>query len=53
MRFQYDPAKAASNFRKHGVSFTDAEGVFYDPLALHGPDSDAEGEERFVAVYEG
>jgi uncharacterized protein len=50
MRFQYDPSKAAANFRKHGVSFADAEGVFYDPLALHRPDPDAEGEERFLAV---
>ena len=50
MHFQYDPSKARSNFKKHGVSFADAEGVFYDPLALHRPDPDAEGEERFVAV---
>jgi uncharacterized DUF497 family protein len=26
MRFRYDPAKATANFRKHGVSFADAEG---------------------------
>jgi uncharacterized DUF497 family protein len=26
MRFRYDPAKAAANLKKHGVSFTDAEG---------------------------
>ena len=50
MRFQYDPGKVASNLKKHGVSFADAEAVFYDPLALHRPDQDAEGEERFVAV---
>jgi uncharacterized protein len=50
MHFQYDPSKARSNLKKHGVSFADAEGVFYDPLALHRPDPDAEGEERFVAV---
>lgn len=50
MRFRFDPAKAAGNLRKHGVSFADAEGVFHDPLALHRPDDDAEAEERFVAV---
>ena len=50
MRFQYDPAKVASNLRKHGVSFADAEFVFYDPLARHRPDPDSEGEERYVAV---
>lgn len=50
MRFQYDPSKVVNNFRKHGVSFADAEGVFYDPLARHRPDPDAAGEERFIAV---
>lgn len=53
MDFQFDPAKAAGNLRKHGVSFSDAEGVFMDPLALHRLDPDAEGEERFVAVGAG
>ncbi len=50
MRFQYDPSKAASNLKKHGVSFADAEGVLYDPLAIHQLDSASEGEERFVSV---
>lgn len=26
MRFKHDPAKAAANLKKHGVSFADAEG---------------------------
>lgn len=50
MRFLFDPKKAASNLKKHGVSFADGEGVFLDPLAIHQPDPDAEGEERFIAV---
>jgi hypothetical protein len=50
MRFEFDPTKAASNLKKHGISFADAEGVFYDPLAIHCSDPDAKGEERFVAV---
>ena len=50
MGLKYDPAKAASNFKKHGVSFADAEEVFYDPLTLHRPDPDADAEERSVAV---
>ncbi len=50
MRLRFDPKKAASNLRKHGVSFADAEGVLLDPLAIHQPDPDAEGEERFIAV---
>jgi hypothetical protein len=53
VRFQYDPAKAASNFKKHGVSFADAEGVFFDPLAIHQLDPDSEDEDRFVAVGAG
>jgi uncharacterized protein len=33
MRFTWDPRKAASNLRKHGVSFQEAATVFADPLA--------------------
>ena len=50
MRFKHDPAKAAANLRKHGISFADAEGVLDDPLALTVEDSDAEGERRFISV---
>ncbi len=50
MRFRPDPAKAASNLRKHGVSFADAEGVFQDPLAVTVEDPDAEGEQRFISI---
>lgn len=50
MKFQFDPAKAKSNLIKHKVSFADADGVFYDPLAIHSPDPDSEDEERFIAV---
>lgn len=53
MEFQFDPAKAAGNLRKHGVSFADTEAVFMDPLALHRIDPDAEGEERYVALGAG
>jgi len=50
MRFQYDPAKDATNVRKPGVWFADAEGVFEDPLALLTGDPDALGERRYVAI---
>jgi len=50
MRSRYDPAKAAANVRKHGVSFADAEGVLTDPLAITIEDPDAEGERRYVAI---
>ena len=39
MRFEWDANKAASNYLKHGVSFTEAIEVFYDPNAVEGYDS--------------
>ncbi len=50
MTFEYDPQKAQTNWRKHNVSFAEAEFVFYDPLAIHDIDPDATDEERFIAV---
>lgn len=50
MRVQFDPAKAATNLRKHGVSFADAGAVFADPLAILMEDPDAEAERRFVVI---
>jgi uncharacterized DUF497 family protein len=50
MGIHYDPAKAAANLRKHGVSFADAEGVLEDALALTVPDPDAEGENRHITI---
>lgn len=38
--FEWDPAKAASNARKHGVSFHDAATVFGDTLLLSIPDTE-------------
>ena len=36
----WDPAKATSNFVKHGVEFRDAATVFMDPLAVTYTDPD-------------
>jgi uncharacterized DUF497 family protein len=33
VQFTWDPTKAASNLRKHGVSFDEAVTVFADPIA--------------------
>jgi uncharacterized protein len=38
--FEWDPVKAKNNLRKHGVSFEEAESVFYDLLAATVPDPD-------------
>ena len=49
--FEWDDAKAESNRRKHGVSFEEAETVFYDPHALVIDDVEHSGDEqRFVIV---
>jgi len=51
--FEWDPLKAEANLRKHGVSFTSAAAVFFDPLAWTFPDPDhSYGEERFLTVGE-
>ncbi|MGH9786146.1 MAG: BrnT family toxin [Terriglobia bacterium] len=51
MRFEWDRAKAASNRRKHGISFDEAVTVFYDPLAatVSDPDHSAH-EDRLITV---
>ena len=47
--FVWDPSKAASNRRKHGVSFEEAVEVFDDPVALLFADLE-HGEPRIVAI---
>ena len=49
-RFEWDPNKAASNLRKHGVSFQTAVLVFADPKALVMQDRVESGEERWQAI---
>ncbi len=50
VQVEFDPAKAAANLEKHGVSFDEAAGSLLDPSALVREDEDAEGERRFVLV---
>lgn len=51
MEFSWDPAKAASNQTKHGVSFTQAASVLLDPLALTVPDIEhSASEERWFTL---
>jgi len=48
---RWDPRKARSNFRKHGVSFEEAATVFDDMLSITKPDPDHSIEEnRFITV---
>ncbi len=50
MGIQYDPKKAASNLKKHKVSFEEAASCLLDPMALAFEDPDAEGEMRWVLL---
>jgi uncharacterized DUF497 family protein len=51
LEFQWDPVKAASNLRKHGVSFDYAARVFLDPRRQDGVDGrHIYGEERRITV---
>ena len=49
--FEWDEAKNKANVKKHGVSFEEAESVFFDEYALLKADPDHSGtEDRFVLL---
>jgi uncharacterized protein len=49
--FEWDPAKAASSLRTHGVSFGEAATVFQDPLAkIHSDPDHSESEDRAILI---
>lgn len=49
--FQWDDRKAAANLRKHGVSFDEARGPFFDEQALLMADPDhSTDEDRFIIL---
>ena len=51
MTFAWDPAKAATNLRKHGVSFQEAATVFEDALSATYFDPDHSTQEsRYITV---
>ena len=50
-QFEWDDRKAATNLRKHGISFEVGRRVFDDPGNFEGLDeSEDYGEERFLAT---
>lgn len=51
LRFEWDERKNASNVKKHGVSFEDAQTAFSDDqgLVIEDPDHSA-SEDRFVLL---
>ena len=50
MRVAWDPRKAPTNLRKHGIRFSDAEAVFFDAMAATRDDPDSHSETRWVTV---
>lgn len=48
-RIQYDEAKNAANTKKHNVSLSEAESVFYDDMALRFEDRD-HAETRWIIM---
>jgi uncharacterized protein len=50
MEIEWDPAKAESNLRKHGVPFEEAVTALLDPNALAQEDVGSEGEARWVLI---
>lgn len=50
VRFEWHPAKAAGNLRKHGVSFETAVRAFADPFHLTEQDRIEDGEYRWQTL---
>lgn len=51
MKFEWDPRKANSNLKKHGVSFQEAASIFGNVLSITYPDPDHSArEQRFITV---
>lgn len=48
--YEWEPAKAAANLKKHKVDFADAALSLEDPNALVATDPDASSEERFICL---
>lgn len=51
IRFDWDERKNKTNQKKHGISFEEAQGVFFDDDALVYDDPNhSEGEDRFLII---
>jgi uncharacterized protein len=51
MEFEWDQSKAASNVKKHGVSFEEAKTVFDNPLAaIFDDEAHSVGEQREIII---
>ena len=51
LRFEWEPRKASTNLKKHGISFEEAKSVFFDESAKLISDPDhSEDEDRFILL---
>jgi len=51
LKFEWDERKDKANIKNHGVSFNEAQTVFYDENAIHFFDPDhSEDEDRFILL---
>jgi len=51
IKFEWNAAKAAANIKKHGVSFDEAQSIFYDEFAVQFFDEEHSAEEeRFLML---
>lgn len=51
IQFEWDSAKASTNFKKHRVSFEEAQTVFYDEFAVQFFDTEnSANEDRFLLL---
>ncbi len=50
MEIEWDAAKAATNFTKHGVRFEEAATTLLDPMALAQEDTISRGEARWILI---
>ena len=51
IKFEWSSAKASANLKKHGVSFEEAQSVFYDEYARQFDDeAHSNKEERFILL---
>lgn len=49
MEFEFDSRKSASNKKKHGIDFVEAQGLWDDPDRLEVP-AKTQREKRFVLI---
>jgi uncharacterized DUF497 family protein len=50
MEFEWDDRKAEYNLQKHGVSFTEAATVLYNPLSITFDPDHSDDEDRFIII---